>query len=80
MWLIGDQVLIVIAATLTSVGVAGIPSASLVMITMILGMLGLPVEYVGMILVVDRFLDMLRTGINVWGDLLGAKILERYVR
>lgn len=76
----GDQVLIVIAATLTSVGVAGIPSASLVMITMILGMLGLPIEYVGMILVVDRFLDMLRTGINVWGDLLGAKILERYVR
>lgn len=74
-----QQVLIFITATFTSIGVAGVPGASIVMLTLILGIVGLPVEYIGMILVVDRFLDMFRTSVNVWGDLVGAKTIDRYI-
>lgn len=74
-----QQVLIFITATFTSIGVAGVPGASIVMLTLILGIVGLPVEYIGMILVLDRFLDMFRTAVNVWGDLVGAKTIDRYI-
>lgn len=76
---LSQQVLIFITATFTSIGVAGVPGASIVMLTLILGIVGLPVEYIGMILVVDRFLDMFRTAVNVWGDLIGAKTIDRYI-
>lgn len=74
-----QQLLIFVTATFTSIGVAGVPGASIVMLTLILGIVGLPVEYIGMILVVDRFLDMFRTAVNVWGDLVGAKTIDRYI-
>ena len=74
-----QQVLIFVTATFTSIGVAGVPGASIVMLTLILGIVGLPVEYIGMILVLDRFLDMFRTAVNVWGDLVGAKTIDRYI-
>ena len=70
----GAQFLIVITALLTSIGVAGIPSASLVAIIVILGAVGLPLEGIGLILVVDRILDMCRTSVNVLSD-SGAAIL-----
>lgn len=73
----GQQVLVVTLALLTSVGVAGIPSASLVAIALILGVFGLPVEGVGLILAVDRVLDMLRTSVNVFSDSCGAVIIGR---
>jgi proton glutamate symport protein len=67
----------VLIALLTSIGVAGIPSASLVAITIILGSIGLPAEGIGLILAVDRVLDMARTSVNVFSDSCGAVILGR---
>ena len=72
---IGMQFTIVIIALLTSIGVAGIPSASLVAIVIILKAVGLPEESIGLILVIDRPLDMLRTVVNVWSDCCGAAII-----
>jgi len=71
------QFTIVLIALLTSIGVAGIPSASLVAITIILSAIGLPVEAVGMILVVDRVLDMCRTAVNVFSDSVAAVTIAR---
>ena len=71
-----QQVLIFLTAVLASVGAAGIPSAGLVTMTLVLQSVGLPLEGLGLILAVDRFLDMLRTSVNVWGDLVGAKIIN----
>lgn len=74
---IAQQLSVVLLALLTSVGVAGIPSASLVAISVILTSLGLPLEGVGLILVVDRVLDMCRTAVNVFSDSCGAVIIAR---
>ncbi|MBO7708343.1 MAG: dicarboxylate/amino acid:cation symporter [Thermoguttaceae bacterium] len=63
-----QMVTIVLTALLSAIGTAGIPMASLVMITIILGAVGLPLDGLGLILIVDRFLDMLRTVVNVYGD------------
>ena len=71
------QFTIVLIALLTSIGVAGIPSASLVAITIILGAIGLPLEAVGLILVVDRVLDMCRTAVNVFSDSCCAVTIAR---
>jgi Na+/H+-dicarboxylate symporter len=71
------QFTIVLIALLTSIGVAGIPAASLVAITIILGAIGLPVEALGLILAVDRILDMFRTMVNVFSDSCGAVLIGR---
>jgi Na+/H+-dicarboxylate symporter len=71
------QFTIVLIALLTSIGVAGIPSASLVAITIILGAVGLPLEAIGLILVVDRVLDMCRTSVNVFSDSCAAVTISR---
>ena len=71
------QFTIVFTALITSIGVAGIPAASLVAITIILTAIGLPVEAIGLILVTDRLLDMVRTSINVFSDSCGAVIIAR---
>ena len=71
------QFTIVLIALLTSIGVAGIPSASLVAITIILGAIGLPLEAIGLILVVDRVLDMCRTSVNVFSDSCAAVTIAR---
>ena len=73
----GVQFSIVVIALLTSIGVAGVPSASLVAIAIILGAVGLPVEAIGVLLVFDRLLDMARTSINVFGDSCCAVIVAR---
>ena len=72
-----EQFTIVTVALLTSIGVAGIPAASLVAITIILTAIGLPVEAVGLILAVDRVLDMCRTSVNVFSDSCGAVVIAR---
>ena len=74
---ITTQFTIVLVALLTSVGVAGIPSASLVAITIILAAIGLPLEGIGLILVVDRVLDMCRTAVNVFSDTCAAVTIAR---
>jgi len=72
-----QQFTIVLVALLTSIGVAGIPAASLVAISVILGVIGLPLEGLGLLLVTDRILDMLRTAVNVYSDSCGAVIIAR---
>ncbi len=74
---ITTQFTIVLVALLTSIGVAGIPSASLVAITIILAAIGLPLEAIGLILVVDRVLDMCRTAVNVFSDSCAAVTIAR---
>ncbi len=72
-----QQVLVVVTALLASIGAAGIPMAGLVMITVVLSAVGLPLEGIGLILAVDRILDMLRTSVNVWSDSCGAVVIAR---
>ncbi|MDX8378710.1 MAG: dicarboxylate/amino acid:cation symporter [Gallionella sp.] len=72
-----QQFSIVFMALVTSIGVAAIPSASLVAIAIILGSIGLPIEAIGLILAVDRVLDMCRTSVNVFSDSCGAVIIAR---
>jgi len=72
-----EQAIIVVTALLASIGAAGIPMAGLVMISIILTAIGLPLELIGLILAVDRPLDMCRTTINVWSDMCGAVIIAK---
>ena len=72
-----QQFTVALLALLTSVGVAGIPAASLVAIVVILQVVGLPLEAVGLIWVTDRILDMCRTSVNVLSDTCGAVIIAR---
>jgi Na+/H+-dicarboxylate symporter len=73
----GQQFTVVTLALLTSMGVAGIPAASLVAIAVILSAVGLPPEGVGVLLVVDRLLDMGRTAVNVFADSACTVIVAR---
>lgn len=74
---LATQLLIVLTALVTSIGVAGIPAASLVAIAIILGAVGLPVESIAVLFVFDRILDMARTSVNVFGDASCAVIIAR---
>lgn len=74
---LGVQFSIVVIALLTSIGVAGVPSASLVAIAIILAAIGLPVEAIGVLMVFDRVLDMARTSVNIFGDACCATIVAR---
>jgi Na+/H+-dicarboxylate symporter len=74
---IATQLLVVFTALVTSIGVAGIPSASLVAIAIILAAVGLPIEAIGVLFVFDRVLDMARTSVNVLGDGCCAVIIAR---
>jgi proton glutamate symport protein len=73
----GTQFSVVAIALVTSIGVAGIPSASLVAIAIILAAVGLPVEAIGVLFVFDRILDMARSSVNVCGDASCAVIIAR---
>ncbi|WP_339735187.1 dicarboxylate/amino acid:cation symporter [uncultured Sunxiuqinia sp.] len=72
-----QQAIIVATALLASIGAAAIPMAGLVMITVILTAVGLPLEGIGLILAVDRILDMFRTATNVWSDSCGAVLIAK---
>jgi Na+/H+-dicarboxylate symporter len=74
---LATQFTVVLLALLTSIGVAGIPAASLVAIAIILSAVGLPLEGIGLILAVDRVLDMLRTAVNITSDSCGAVIIAK---
>lgn len=75
---IDQQIIVAMTALLASVGAAGIPSAGLVMMTIVLEAVGLPLEAVGLIIAVDRVLDMCRTSVNVWSDSCGCAVLQRF--
>jgi DAACS family dicarboxylate/amino acid:cation (Na+ or H+) symporter len=72
---LGDQALVMGICILAGIGTAGVPAGSLPVIAMILGMVGVPPEGLGVILGVDRLLDMCRTMVNVTGDLVIATVL-----
>ena len=72
-----DMVAEALALGMTGIGIAGIPSASLVGVAVILGAVGLPLEGIGLVLAVDRILDMCRTTVNVFGDSCAAVVVGR---
>jgi len=74
---LGQQIVVVLTALLAAIGAAGIPMAGLVMMAVVLNAVGLPLEGIGLILAVDRILDMFRTAINVYGDTCCAVIVAK---
>lgn len=73
---LGQQVVVALTATLASIGAAGIPQAGLVTMVIVLEAVGLPFEGISLILAVDWFLDRCRTTVNVWGDAVGAAVVD----
>jgi Na+/H+-dicarboxylate symporter len=74
---IAGYLLVILTATLASIGTAGVPGVGLVTLTMVLQSVGLPVEGIALIIGVDRLLDMIRTGVNVAGDAVVAVIVAK---
>ncbi len=74
---LGQQVIVLLTATFAAIGAAGIPEAGLVTMVIVLNAAGLPLEGIGLILTVDWLLDRFRTSVNVWGDAVGAAVLDR---
>jgi Na+/H+-dicarboxylate symporter len=72
-----QQVVVAVTATLAAIGAAGIPEAGLVTMVIVLNAVGLPLEYIGLILSVDWLLDRFRTTVNVFGDAAGSAVVER---
>lgn len=64
----GDYISVILTATLASIGTAGVPGVGLIMLAMVLGQVGLPLEGIALIMGVDRLLDMIRTAVNITGD------------
>ena len=75
----GQQLTIVVTATLAAIGAAGVPSAGLVTMIIVLESVGLPGTAYGLVVAVDRILDMCRTTVNVWGDSVGAAIVDTWL-
>ena len=71
-----QQMVIVLTATLAAIGAAGIPEAGLVTMVVVLKAVGLPIEGIALILTIDWLLDRFRTTVNVWGDSVGAGVIE----
>jgi Na+/H+-dicarboxylate symporter len=70
------QIVIFLTATLAAIGAAGIPQAGLVTMVIVLRAVGLPIEGIGLLLTIDWLLDRFRTTVNVWGDSVGAGVIE----
>ena len=73
---ITDYLMVILTATLASIGTAGVPGVGLIMLAMVLQQVGLPVEGIALIIGVDRLLDMIRTAVNVSGDSMIACIIS----
>ncbi|NVK55387.1 MAG: dicarboxylate/amino acid:cation symporter [Alteromonadaceae bacterium] len=74
---VGDYVMVVLTATLASIGTAGVPGVGLIMLAMVLQQVNLPVEGIALIIGVDRLLDMTRTAVNITGDCTVATIIAK---
>jgi DAACS family dicarboxylate/amino acid:cation (Na+ or H+) symporter len=77
---IGAQLIVIVMSIITAIGAAGVPSGSIPLLVMVLGMVGVPGEGIALILGVDRILDMVRTVPNVTGDLLTSIVIARSER
>ncbi len=75
---IAQMVIVFFTATLAAIGAAGIPEAGLVTMVLVLQAVGLPMEGIGMRLAIDWLLDRFRTTVNVWGDCVGAAVIDRF--
>ncbi len=76
---VGALVALFVVATVSAIGAAGIPEAGLVTMVVVLQAVGLPLEGLGLLLAIDWFIDRFRTAVNVWGDAVGAAVVDRYV-
>ena len=74
---VGGYVTVIAMAVLASIGTAGVPGVGLVMLTMVLGQVGLPIEGIALILGVDRLMDMIRTAVNITGDAVVSTIVAK---
>jgi len=74
---LGDQVTVVLSATLASVGAAGVPGAGMITLAMVLTAIGVPTEGLALVLGVDRLLDMFRTAVNITGDSTATVFMAR---
>ena len=72
---IQQQLMIILTATLSSIGTAGVPGAGIVMLTMVVQQVGLPIEGIALVLSVDRIIDMFRTATNITGDAVCTMII-----
>lgn len=75
----GSYIIIALSTALAAIGSAGIPQGGHIMTLMVFSIVGIPAEGFGLIVGVDWFLDRSRTTVNVWGDLVGAAILDRFM-
>ncbi|MBE3670332.1 dicarboxylate/amino acid:cation symporter [Vibrio navarrensis] len=73
----GDYLMVILTATLASIGTAGVPGVGLVMLAMVLNQVGLPLEGIALIMGVDRLLDMIRTAVNITGDACVSVIVAK---
>ena len=73
-----EMLLVVVIATLSAIGTAGTPGAGVIMLTMVLGTVGIPVDYIGLIIAVDRLFDMGRTTMNITGDIVGTLCVSKW--
>jgi Na+/H+-dicarboxylate symporter len=74
---LGGYLAVIATATLASVGTAGVPGVGLITLSMVLQQVGLPVEGIALIIGVDRLLDMMRTSVNITGDLLVSTVVAK---
>ena len=75
-----DYISIILTATLASIGTAGVPGVGIIMLGMVLNQVGLPLEGIAIVMGVDRFLDMLRTSINITGDAMVTIVINKSER
>ena len=76
---LANQISIVVTATLASIGAPGVPGASMVMLLIVLGAIGVPEQGLALVIAVDRLLDMCRTTVNVTGDAAVAMLVAKSV-
>jgi Na+/H+-dicarboxylate symporter len=74
---VGGYLTVIAMSVLASIGTAGVPGVGLVMLTMVLGQVGLPIEGIAIILGVDRLMDMIRTAVNISGDAVVSCIVAK---
>jgi Na+/H+-dicarboxylate symporter len=75
---LNEQFIIFLTSSLASIGAAGIPEAGLITMTIVLSAVGLPLEGLSMIIAIDWILDRSRTSVNVWGDSVGAAVIDNF--
>jgi len=74
---LSDYLIVILMSVLASIGTAGVPGVGLIMLSMVFAQVGLPMEGIGLILGVDRLLDMIRTSVNVSGDLVVSTVVAK---